>query len=199
MEVTLAIGVVAFAFIGVFGLIPTGLNTFHQAIDTSVGSQIAQRIITEIQQTDFNVLTQASTGVANDTYRYTWTLSNGQKSQIRYFDDQGTEVVPVNPASLSPVESQRILYWVNTRVMPATKVPSSSANPPDDATDQHLATVSIQIANNPGNQQLAVSSADSSDAGSPLRNLWTGGLQNNPASTWFMPITTYSTFVSRNQ
>src|SRR2546430_586204 len=56
VEVVTSIGIAAFAFISVLGLIPTGLNTFRQAVDTSVGSQIMQRVINEAQQTDFDRL-----------------------------------------------------------------------------------------------------------------------------------------------
>src|SRR3954464_1029271 len=56
IEVVLAVGVVAFAFVAILGLIPAGMSQFRQAIDTSVCAQIAQRIINEAQQTDFTVL-----------------------------------------------------------------------------------------------------------------------------------------------
>lgn len=94
VEVTIAIGIVAFAFIGLFGLIPTGLNTFRKAIDTSVGSQIAQRVINEAQQTEFSVLT------------------SGSAASLRYFDDQGNEVAT----------STNAIYEVNTFVVPVTPV-----------------------------------------------------------------------------
>src|SRR6185369_7455030 len=56
IEVVLAVGVVAFAFVAIMGLIPAGMGQFRQAIDTSVCSQIAQRVMNEAQQTGFALL-----------------------------------------------------------------------------------------------------------------------------------------------
>src|SRR5947207_4035315 len=56
IEVVLAVGVVAFAFVAILGLIPAGMSQFRQAIDTSVCSQIAQRVINDSQETDFTTL-----------------------------------------------------------------------------------------------------------------------------------------------
>lgn len=130
VEVTIAIGIVSFAFVSVLGLIPTGLTTFRRAMDVSIGSQIAQRVINEAQQTDFNVLT------------------SGSHSAPRYFDDQGTEVRPANSASLSASERARIIYWVNTQVQAATSIPYTTGTA---QLNENLATVTIQVVNNPGN------------------------------------------------
>jgi uncharacterized protein (TIGR02598 family) len=175
VELALALGIVSFAFIGIFGLIPTGLNTFHQAMDASIGSQIAQRVITDVQQTDFNLL--VSSGSAQP-FTYQWSLYNrttstSVKSYTRYFDNQGNEVVPVDSSSLQLQEKQKIIYWVNTLVTPATTMPTG-------ANYASLATVTIQVANNPGNQTLLTDSNT---------HLWTNGL---------LPISTYSALVARN-
>jgi uncharacterized protein (TIGR02598 family) len=137
VEITMAIGIVSFAFLGVFGLIPTGLNTFRQAMDASVGSQIAQRVINDAQQTDFNTLIGGNTSAFQ------------QSSTPRYFDDQGNEVTTAGGA----------IYQVNTCITPATATPSASGN-----TNPNLATVTVQIANNPGNRRINL------DATMPLWN-----------------------------
>lgn len=49
IEVTLSIGIIAFAFVAVFGLIPTGLNLFRDAMDYSITSEIAHRVIVDFQ------------------------------------------------------------------------------------------------------------------------------------------------------
>ena len=125
----MAIGIVSFAFVSVLGLIPTGLTTFRRALDVSIGSQIAQRVINEAQQTDFSVLV------------------SGSSSNPRYFDDQGTEVVPTNAYSLSATERARIVYWVNTQVQASTSIPYTTGT---SQLNGNLATVTIQVANNPG-------------------------------------------------
>src|SRR4051812_25466253 len=79
IEVTMAIGIVAFAFMSVLGLIPVGLNVFEEAIHTSLEAQIAQRVIDEAQQTDFNAL-------VNDA------LASGSSSSVRFFDGQSNEI-----------------------------------------------------------------------------------------------------------
>ncbi|PTX93920.1 Verru/Chthon cassette protein B [Spartobacteria bacterium LR76] len=131
VEVTIAIGIVAFAFVALVGVLPVGLQTFRRAIDASISAQITQRIINDIQQTDFDVLVDGHT----------------EPFQVspRYFDDQGSEVKA--PASA--------VYHVKTWVKPATDLPGGSAT----ASNGKLATVTIQIANNPGNRTLTTDSA----------------------------------------
>lgn len=73
VEITLAIGIVAFAFVALLGLVPVGLENFRQSLDTSVRSQIVQRLATEAQQTDFDLLPKLA-------------------SVWRYFNDEGTEI-----------------------------------------------------------------------------------------------------------
>ena len=161
VEVTLAIGVVAIAIIPVFGLIPTGLNTFHKAIDASVGSQIAQRLIVEAQQTDFATLIGANSS------RFVQTVNN---STLRYFDDQGTELTG---ASISSA-----IYRTQVVVVPNTQTPGPQPS------NVNLATVTVQVANNPRKAQLT------SD-GTTL--LW------SPFNSSNVPVATYYAIVANNQ
>ena len=161
IETILAIGIVSFAFVAIFGLLPAGLRVFRQAIDTSVGSQIAQRVVGDAQQTDFDQLVTDSSGAAI-------TAGTTGRKGVRYFDDQGNEV----PAATNAI------YHVNTRIQPATPLPMGGAA----ATNASLATVTIQVANNPANQSLDLSN-----------NLWTGNTNNAIA------ILTYATMVSKNK
>ena len=149
----MAIGVVAFAFVALFGLLPTGLTTFRQAIDTSVGSQIAQRVINEAQQTDFTTLT-TTTGTSTGT---------SFTQPVRYFDDQGDQTSGPNGA----------IYEVNTRIAPATVLPSGTSF-------SGMATVTVQIAHNPANLPI----------NSGTTNLW-----SDPRFS----ILTYFGLVSKNQ
>lgn len=61
IEVTIALGIVSFALIALFGLLPTGLTTFRSSIDRSVASQIAQNIISQARQTEFSSLSTLAT------------------------------------------------------------------------------------------------------------------------------------------
>jgi uncharacterized protein (TIGR02598 family) len=76
VEVVLAIGIIAFAFIPLLGLLPLGLDVSRQAIDTTVQAQIAQQLTTQAQQTDFSLLSTFASNSINTPY---------------YFDDQGNK------------------------------------------------------------------------------------------------------------
>ena len=102
VEVVLAIGIVSFAFVGLFGLLPAGLNVFRQAIDNSVGSQIVQRLVNEAQQTYFPTLTTAA-------------------PTKRYFDDQGNEVTSANES----------LYTAEVSVLAKTEMPAATTRATD--------------------------------------------------------------------
>ncbi len=71
VEVTMAIGIISFAFVATIGLLPVGLSVSRQAIETTIQSQIVQQLTTQALQTDFSQLATLSTA---DPY---------------YFDDQG--------------------------------------------------------------------------------------------------------------
>ncbi len=76
IEVTLAIGIIAFALTAVVGLLPVGLTSFRQAVDVSTENRIVQRFAAEARQTEFATLV----GTGSTEY------------PVRHFDDQGTEV-----------------------------------------------------------------------------------------------------------
>lgn len=163
VEVTMAIGIVAFVFLTILGLIPTGLNTFHNAITTSVSGQIFQRVINEAQQTDFDILVDRlrlpnypNHPPANFTFRAPSVNAPG----FRYFDEQGNECT-----------AAEAVYHVNIRITPSTAI--------DVLENANIATITVQVARNPGNQKI-----DMAD------NLWT--------SNSSFEILTRSTFVARS-
>lgn len=182
VEVVLAIGVVAFAFIAIFGMLPTGMGISRQAMDASVGSQIAQRVINDAQQTDFSELLKDASGKT-----IAGTNQTGRKA-VRYFDDQGGE--------LTEASRHLAIYHVNTRIMPATAMPKVGTS---NADNVHLAIVTVQVANNPANRELALSQ-DSSDAqDKPMRNLWTGAFTSDRARTRAVATLTFPALVARNK
>ena len=133
-----------------------GRNTFRQSIDTSVGSQIAQRVVNDAMQTDFDVL-----------------IGGDQPPPIRdlvprrYFDDQGNELPEAKAADS--------VYHVQIVVLTSTPIPGSGSPMVD------LATLVIQVANNPGRRELQ------SDA----QKLWI----SQPG----VPISRYSALIARNR
>lgn len=190
VEVTLSLGIISFAFLSIFMLIPTGLNTFREATDASIGSQIAQRVIGDAQQTDYDRLTDEANlpnYPAEPPAGFTFRAPAVQAPAFRYFDDQGMEVVLATPGDLlSEQEKCRIVYWVNTRIRPRTERVQTAA----EANLQHLATVTIQVATNPGNRPLTVADADD-----PAKGLHRDLLRPVPG----VPVSTYTTFVARNK
>jgi len=185
----LAIGVIAFAFIAIFGLIPSGLRIFRQAMDASVGSQIAQRVVSDAQQTDFD---QLITDEGGNTI--TGVNATGRKA-VRYFDEQGNELLN-SDGSIPQSAPPKAIYHVNTRITPATTLPKKGTSTADNA---NLATVTIQVAYNPGNLPLVLEEGSPSDQDKPMRNLWTGAFQRNKTDTAAAPILVYSTLVSKNK
>ena len=195
IEVVLAVGVVAFAFVAILGLIPAGMGQFRQAIDTSVCAQIAQRVINDSQETDFTTLIDEkslpTTGADDYAFRTPSILASNAATAtlpgkcIRYFDEQGSEVIPaaVN-GTPSTLEKQRVAYMVNTRVIPRTIVPSRS-----DFHIYHLATLTIQVAYNPGIAPITLSSAAPTST-DPTRKLW--------VRTAGVSIITYCAQIGRN-
>jgi len=105
VEVVLAIGIIAFAFVPLVALLPIGLGVSRQAIDTTVQAQIAQQLITEAQQTDFSLLTNLQNDSVNKPY---------------YFDDQGNK----SSASATPIYKAIIGVQTST-VLPSSPVPTN--------------------------------------------------------------------------
>jgi uncharacterized protein (TIGR02598 family) len=125
IEVVLSIGIVSFAFVGMFGLLPVGLSTFRQAIDNSVGSQIVQRLVNEAQQTDYPTLTDPS-----------------HSPSTRYFDDQGNEVN----------SDKDSIYTARISV---TKTDDPEIKTQSALKTASLATVTIKLANNPAHKTIS--------------------------------------------
>lgn len=167
VEVVIAIGIVAFGIMAVFGLLPAGLDIFRQSMDSTVSSQILQRIINEVQETDFDQLIKDQAGGTIST------SGTGVKA-IRYFDAQGNELT----------EATAAIYHVNTRIQAATQSPGNSSLP-----NSYLATVTVQVAKNPGGLPLA------NETDSAMSNLWSGAYEG--ATVRVVPIYMASTMVSR--
>jgi len=172
VEVVLAVGVFAFGFVAVLGLLPTGLQLFRESVQTSVSSQIAQRVINDAQQTDYTVLTDES-NLPDSLDTFTFQAPKVLAGAFRYFDEQGNEIIPAG-ATLSTSEQVRVVYWVNIRIKPRTDRGQTTARIPS------LATVTVQVANNPGNKSL------------PL------GPDNLIAKPAGVTVKTYAVLVSRN-
>ena len=144
VEVVLALGVVAFAFVAILGLIPAGMTTFRQAINISVCSQIAQKVIGDAFQADYDTLLTplGTTQVSTQPF-----LMN-----YRYFDEEGNEILPSTRPTLNsqniPPSSENFVYLVITKVSPYIvlpgTLPSTAPNVPNGASPQ-TATITVQV------------------------------------------------------
>ena len=189
IEVVLAIGIVAFAFVALFSLLPIGMGVFREAMDTSVSAQIVQRVVSDAEETDFDVLKDDPGNSKSGNY---YVLP------FRYFDDQGTEVKVANASSPSAAERSKFLYTVRVRgTFPGKSNPSdhSSAYPTSlpsksgsrfNPRDETFLTV--QIANNPGNKDLT-----------GMIDSTTSLISFVKAKTAKVPIQTYSVVIARNK
>jgi uncharacterized protein (TIGR02598 family) len=160
VEVVLAIGVISFAFVAILGLLPAGLQQFRQAMDTSVCAQIAQRIILDCQQTDLTNLNPSNSQAPYfQAVVYSAQASAGNARKIRYFDEQGNEILPAGTTPSSQ-ELAQIVYHVNTRIAPATGLPGTAGQ----VVNTGLATITVQVAFNPSGKTIPINalSADSS-------------------------------------
>jgi uncharacterized protein (TIGR02598 family) len=101
VEVAMSIGIIAFAFVALFALIPTGLTTFRESIDTSNETWILQGMNSMVQTTDFRQVPE---------------LDYGTSKEIYYFDEEGKRTDTENyPASDENVKRDR-LYAVKLLV-----------------------------------------------------------------------------------
>jgi uncharacterized protein (TIGR02598 family) len=181
VEVVIAVGVVAFAFVAILGLIPAGLTQFRQAIDTSVCAQIATRVIQDAQQTEFDTLVDYPNTKTQDP-NYTFRAPLAGAPALRYFDEQGNELA---------AQGTNVVYQVNTRIGVALDTPGSA----DGADSRSTATVTVQVIFNPGNQTLTYVPSTTNPTGTtfPSRNLV------DLSQTKGVTVKTYSALVSRNQ
>jgi uncharacterized protein (TIGR02598 family) len=74
VEVTLALGIMAIAFIPIFGMLPVGMQTYRDSADKTQTIRITQKLLAEAQQTPFDKLS---------------TLY----SEVTYYDDEGEEII----------------------------------------------------------------------------------------------------------
>ena len=128
VEVSIATGIAAMSIIMLFGLLPSGLNMFRESNNVATSTQIAQRLIYEAIQTDYDTL------VNNATQPF-----STRSGVPRYFDAEGVELILASDA----------IYHAYTRIAPSTSLPPSTAS-----YNTSLATVTVQVVVNPNNQTI---------------------------------------------
>lgn len=185
IEVALAIAITGFAVVSLVALIPGGMTTFRQAMDTSISAQIVQRVFADAQETDFDSLLES--GEVRGEFFVLPT---------RYFDDQGEEVLIENPAAPSASELARARYEVHLRgslpgdsdpskhklahftSLPARDYPQGRYNP------RNATILTAQIAHNPAQKRVPLDASQLIDKAA--------------ASRMNVPMMTYSIVLARN-
>src|SRR5829696_8945318 len=131
VEVALAVCIFSVALVGIFALLPNGMSNFRTAVDISISAHIAQRILQDAQQAEFDTLIERrhlpedplQRGYCPE--RFSFRGPTVDKPMWRYFDDEGTEVLPkAKNGKLTEEEQAKVVYQVNTRIRPRAELPS---------------------------------------------------------------------------
>jgi uncharacterized protein (TIGR02598 family) len=104
VEITLSIGIIAFAFVALFGLLPSGLTVFRQSIDAANEMWIMQDLNTMIQVTDWSK--DPSTGKSKVE-----SLAFDKGGLIYFYDEEGrlTDTARSDePSSDAAIELRRL-------------------------------------------------------------------------------------------
>lgn len=122
----MAIGIAAFAFVALLGLIPTGLTVFRNAIDCSNEAAIIQNLNSTVQVTEWSQID---------------SLDFGASGEIYYYDEEGRLTDTEGSGSSDKVTKARRLYGAKLLIAPLEQ-------PGGDISDlKHGRRVVVVIAN----------------------------------------------------
>ena len=194
VEVAIAVGILAVALVALLGLMPAGMTNFRKAMDTSITAQIAQRILLDMQQADFDQVIDAAHDSGGGPTGFTFTAPTRTRvagaQDFRYFDEQGSELA-VTGNSLTTAQKAALVYQVNVRIMP------KASQPADSKVSGAVALATVQVARNPANRTLPVYRKDVSNEGISYRHLY------DPTDPVFkqkgVQVFTYSALIGKNQ
>ena len=188
VEVALAVAVFAVALVGIFALLPSGMSNFRSAVDISISAHIAQRVLQDAQQAEFDTLIDRRNlpeDPLQQSYcpeRFSFRGPKVNEPAWRYFDEQGTEIVPKTKGGLLTEEEQAVVvYQVNTRIRPRAELPTLREG------RSQVAQVTVQVARNAGVLALPVHN----NAKLPEHNLIKAAASG--------PVFTYSALIGKGQ
>ena len=101
VEVSLAIGIIAFAFVALFGLLPTGMNVMRASMDIANETWIMQNLNSMVQVTPWKSIVEPGSGFQSEVY---------------YFDEEGRLVDTKSKPSQGTGDAERRLYAVKLLV-----------------------------------------------------------------------------------
>lgn len=114
IEVTLAIGIIAFAFVALFGLLPTGMATFRASVDATNDLTMMQEMNAMVQVT---------------RWKNVDSLGFKKSGEIYYFDEEGRRTDTILHKSDSTDVSARRLYQVKLLIEDAYEPGVTIKNP----------------------------------------------------------------------
>lgn len=154
VEMAVALAILAVALVGLMALIPSGMSQARDAMDATVASQIAQRIIADAEQAEFDALIDRAAlppdpeGRSYCPERFSFRAPKVGTPGLRYFDAQGKEIHPRKPEALSDAEKSAVIYYAATRIRPRAEVPTLNES------SGHVAQVTVQVLRNPNHAPL---------------------------------------------
>jgi hypothetical protein len=188
VEVALAVGVFSVALVAIFALLPNGMTNFRTAVDISVTAQIAQRVLQDAQQAEFDDLVDRKNLPADPLQkgycpeRFSFRAPTVGAAAWRYFTEEGTEILPNGKnGTLTPEERRAVVYQVNTRIRPRAELPTMREG------SAQVAQITVQVARNPELSELLLYENSSL----PEHNLIKPTAQ--------VPIFNYSALIGKNQ
>jgi uncharacterized protein (TIGR02598 family) len=107
VEISLALGIIAFAFIALLGLLPVGLQTFREAIDTGNEARIMQSFLSKLEATEFSKIRE---------------LDFQKSEEVFYFDEEGMPV-DTSKDEVASLATQRLYaakMFIDDPIVPST-------------------------------------------------------------------------------
>ncbi len=124
VEVTLALGICAFALISVMGVLPVGLDAFQRSKVRTAYAQILQTKLHQVNQTPFSVLVDSS--------------ANQSLTQCQFYDEEGlslpiasgsaavASLADLTPGDYPSTASRTGIYAARAKVTSGVPLPTPS-------------------------------------------------------------------------
>ncbi len=176
VEVVMAIGITSFAALSIVGVIPVGLNSFHQTKITSVATEISKQMFSEIGNTSYAKIVSSATS-ATQPWRLVTTGTSTSNNYVRYFNEQGEELAASAGSTTPPAGT---IYQVNAAAQYGTFLGATTSS-----ANYYLVNVTIQVAYNPANLSLDMNSSNTT--------LWAGTAASGAVQ---VPVFNFQTMVA---
>ncbi len=130
VEVSVAIAIIAFAFVALFGLLPIGMQVSRTSIDATNENWIVQDLHSMVQVSEWK-------NVINE-------LSHEKSGEIFYYDEEGRLVDTENEKSADSTAQERRLYAAKLLIEPLLQpTPISDVENPEMETARRVIVVLV--------------------------------------------------------